>query len=110
MKVESPEISALVEESLAEVLRERDGEARDIGAGTRLIGRQSVLDSLGLVTLIMEIEDRLLSRHGISVSLADDRAMSQEKSPFLTAASLTDYISRVLDDDDIGPAGSSGHG
>lgn len=84
---------------LEEVLAEREGTA-DAGLGptTRLVGPGSVLDSLGLVTLIVDVEDRLRSDHGVSVTLADDRAMSRTKSPFLTVHSLTEYINSLLND------------
>ena len=92
------EISELVKTCLVEVASER-GEAEVVAdLTTRLLGPQSVLDSLGLVTLIVEVEDRLRSDHGISLTLANDRAMSQTKSPFLTVQTFSEYIGSVLGD------------
>ena len=92
------QISDLVVACLQEVLAER--EQTDVVAGptTRLVGPQSVLDSLGLVTLIVEVEDRLESSHAVSLTLADDRAMSQTRSPFLTVQSLSEYVGSRLAD------------
>ena len=92
------EICDLVVACLADVLADHDEASSEVVVGptTQLIGRQSVLDSLGLVTLIVEVEDRLRSAHGLSVTLADDRAMSQTRSPFLTVQTLAEYISVVL--------------
>ncbi len=90
----------LVLACLEEVLTEGERHSTVvIGPSTPLVGRESVLDSLGLVTLIVDIEDRLRSLHGISASLADDRAMSQTRSPFRTVQTLAEYVSRVVSDD-----------
>ncbi len=94
-----PQLCELVVDCLEDVLTEREGHSRPaLGPTTRLVGADSVLDSLGLVTLIVDIEDRLRSHHGISVTLADDRAMSRTKSPFRTVQSLAEYTNSILDD------------
>ncbi len=59
---------------------------------TPLLGEGSQLDSLALVQLVVEVEQRLSLNHQIQVSLTSERAMSQRTSPFLTVATLTDYI------------------
>jgi len=56
-----------------------------------LFGPGSPLDSLGLVGLIIDIEEAFADA-GVTVALSDDRAMSQRNSPFRTVASLVDYI------------------
>ena len=65
----------------------------EVGASTRLFGRDGLLDSLGLVSVVVEVEQRL-SDPGIS--LMDDRAMSQERSPFRSPETLADYILALL--------------
>jgi len=60
-----------------------------------LFGDGSRLDSLGLVSLLIEIEDQLASR-GWAVSLSDERAMSQRRSPFRDVPSLVAYIQDLL--------------
>ncbi len=62
---------------------------------TRLIGRSAALDSMGLVTLIVEVEQRLEETFDLVVVLADDRAMSQTRSPFLSVATLADYVMQL---------------
>ncbi len=65
---------------------------------TRLIGGNSSLDSTTLVSLVVEIEQQIEERFGRSVTIADDRALSQERSPFRTAGSLAEYVVRLCDD------------
>lgn len=69
-----------MESSLGEVLEERDS-TEVLLSPTGFIASGAVLDSLGLVTLIIGAGDCLVSEHGIALGLADNRAMSQERSP-----------------------------
>ena len=65
---------------------------------TVLFGRSGKLDSLGLVTLIVAAEQKVGEEFGVSITLADERAMSQKNSPFKTIGSLVDYISLLLEE------------
>ena len=65
---------------------------------TALFGPAGALDSLGLVSVLVEIEQKVADRLGKTVSLMDDRAMSQASSPFRTVASLADYLRAQLSD------------
>lgn len=58
---------------------------------TALFGVDSVLDSMGLVHIIVEIESRLRNNN-IEVSLISEQAMSQRNSPFRTVGTLADFI------------------
>lgn len=66
------------------------------GAETRLFGRDSLLDSLGLVTLIAAFEREIEDAHDVTILLADERAMSREHSPFRTAGTLADYATELI--------------
>jgi acyl carrier protein len=59
---------------------------------THLFGQKGKLDSLGLVNFIVSLEQRIAEEFGVALTLADEKALSREKSPFLTVESLTDYI------------------
>ena len=92
-------ISNLVMDSLRDVLSLDDGAGvplSGIRVSTSLIGQHGVLDSMGLVTLIVDVEQRLEEEHGIVLILADDRAMSQSKSPFRSVGSLVDHICALM--------------
>lgn len=59
---------------------------------TVLVGDAAVLDSLGVVQLIVEVEQRVEQSHSISVTLANDKAMSARNSPFRTVGVLADHV------------------
>ena len=59
---------------------------------TRLFGPQASLDSLSLVSVIVDVESGIADELGKSVSLTDDKAMSQPVSPFSDVETLADYI------------------
>jgi len=61
-------------------------------ASAALYGRGGSLDSLGLVSLLASIELALEEEFGMQITLADERAFSQARSPFRTVASLAEYI------------------
>lgn len=64
---------------------------------TVLLGEGGKLDSLGIVALITAVEQKIEDEFGVSITLANEMAMSQEKSPFKTIGRLADYISLLLD-------------
>jgi acyl carrier protein len=65
---------------------------------TILYGDSSVLDSLGLINIIVAVEQNIADDFEKIIILADERAMSQEKSPFRTVGSLADYIELLLEE------------
>ena len=65
---------------------------------TRLLGSQSVLDSMQLVSLIVTIEREVEDAFGDALTLADERALSMEASPFRSIQSLADYIGALIRD------------
>ena len=65
---------------------------------TRLLGSQSVLDSMHLVSLIITIEREVEDAFGVALTLADERALSMEASPFGSIQSLADYIAILIID------------
>ena len=65
---------------------------------TRLLGSQSVLDSMHLVSLIVAIEREVEDTLGMALTLADERALSMNASPFRSIQSLADYIGILIID------------
>lgn len=64
----------------------------------RLFGGVGVMDSLGIVMLIAEIEEQLQDELDVVITLADDRAMSQKTSPFRSVKTLVHYISKLINE------------
>lgn len=63
---------------------------------TRLFGPDASLDSLSLVSVIVDVETAVADELGRAVSLTDDTAMTQEVSPFSSVTTLADYIVKQL--------------
>jgi hypothetical protein len=93
------EIRQLIADCLGDLLAAHEPAPADSPGGpARLIGPESLLDSLSLVNLILDVEQRLEEQAGVTVTLADDRAMSQRTSPFLTVDTLADYVTMLLEE------------
>lgn len=90
-------ISHLVIQAISDLNTELQvDELNSVTAETRLYGSKSALDSIALVTLIADIEDKVSSEFGKDIVLADERAMSQRLSPFGRVGTLVDYIEQLL--------------
>jgi acyl carrier protein len=63
---------------------------------TALFGSGSKLDSLDLINLVVAVEQNIEDEFDVTITLADERAMSQQTSPFRTVGTLTDYIEMLL--------------
>ena len=61
-----------------------------------IYGKNSTLDSLGLVSFIVELEQNIEDDFEQAISLADEKAMSQKTSPYQNINTLADYISKLL--------------
>lgn len=90
-------ILALIFSAISEINQQREPEHQIVlEPDCVLFGANGKLDSLALVSLILDIEERISDEFGIAITLADDRAMSQRNSPFRTAAALADYVAVLL--------------
>ena len=67
---------------------------------TAFLGEGSKLDSLGLINLIVAVEQNVEDKFGKTITLADEKAISQEISPFKTVISLANYIEMLLKEKD----------
>ena len=68
----------------------------DKSPDTVLFGRSSKLDSLGLVTLVVAIEQKIQEDFGVTLTIADEKAFSQKSSPFRTVGTLAEYVTSLL--------------
>jgi acyl carrier protein len=70
----------------------------EIGPDTPLFGKKGLFDSIGLVGLVVSVEEAIENTYGVAVSLADEKAMSHSKSPFRSIGSLAEYASRLVEE------------
>ena len=64
-----------------------------------LYGANGVLDSLGLVSLIVIVEEIIENKLSLSITLANDKAFSQSKSPFSTINSFINYVDEIINEE-----------
>ncbi|MGB0431668.1 MAG: hypothetical protein ACPGLV_14430 [Bacteroidia bacterium] len=61
-----------------------------------IYGNNGKLNSLNLVRLIVEVENAVLEKTGISIVLTDNSALSATKSPFKSVETLAAFINHKL--------------
>ena len=64
---------------------------------TRLYGSNGILDSLALVTLTVDLEEKISDVFGKEVVLASENAMSKARSPFRSINRLAEYVSQLIE-------------
>ncbi len=82
-------------EIILNVINEMDIEDT-VDKQTQLFGKHGILDSLALVNLLVEIEQEIEDHFDVLITIADEKAMSEENSPFKSLESLTDYVNKLL--------------
>jgi len=94
--MEVSEIQGIVLQAMGNINSTRRPKERlDMSATAPIFGPGSRLDSLGLVALLIEIEEALQDA-GHDVTLSDARAMSQSQSPFRDVPSLVTFIASLM--------------
>jgi acyl carrier protein len=95
--ITADEVNEVIFRALEALNSERSHEAQiEISSATPLFGVDSVIDSLGFVSVITDVETALNVDFGLDISLADDRAMSRPQSPYETVATLRDYVLELI--------------
>ncbi len=90
-------VQAIILKAMGNINDERSpNEQLEVGLDTRLFGSDAVLDSLALVSVIIDVEAAISDASGRELSLTDDRAMSQAVLPFSDVNKLTAYILMIL--------------
>ncbi len=92
--MEKAAVKEIIIDSFNELI-ETEGISVEVNGSTALMGSNAVIDSLGLVTLLVDVEARL-SDEDVEISILSEKAMSQKNSPFLNIDSLTEYISEQI--------------
>ncbi len=76
-----------------------ENQAIGLSDATVLVGPAGSLDSLGLVDLVMRLQEVILEEYGVPVAIAGDAVLHSSGSPFRTIEALTEYLSQLLDHD-----------
>jgi len=71
----------------------------ELNKDTPLFGEKGILDSMGLVSLVVAVEQAIEESMGVSISLADEKALSQKNSPFKTIGTLAEYSEGLISED-----------
>jgi hypothetical protein len=75
-----------------------EGQKMNVSESTILFGKGSSVDSLSLVSIIVDLEMVFSEEYGYDISLTDDRAMAREKSPFTNIATLVEYTFELINE------------
>ena len=87
------QIQNLIIDSLKNLAEELENEAlKNPTKDTKIYGINGNLDSLALVSLIMDLEEALSTQYHIDITLADEKTMSMRNSPFRDVETLAQYI------------------
>ena len=90
-------VQDIILQALRDINEERGADEQiKIDLNTRLFGADAVLDSLSLVSVIVDVESAVSKQAAHEISLTDDRAMSQEISPYSDVKTLAAYIKLLL--------------
>ena len=64
---------------------------------TALFGNAGNLDSLGLISLITTVEQKIEEDFGMTLTLLDDIDGIEKENPFETIKTLSDYVASILE-------------
>jgi len=93
----SEKIEKIIVDLLIELNEELEGNPLENPTKeTKLYGGGGALDSLALVSVITDLEERISDEFDEDIVLADEKAMSQKTSPFRNVKSLTIYVQKLL--------------
>jgi len=89
------DIVEIIYQSIEEI-NELNGIDVPLNVKLKLFGAESYYDSLDLVSLIVAVEEKLNLKYNTNITIADEKAISQKYSPFLSVETLTDYLVHKL--------------
>lgn len=91
------QVMVIIGDAISDLNEELDYDhLRKISGATPIFDGDDSLDSLSLVSLIVDIEARVEDAFATEVVLASEKAMSMKNSPYRSVASLTDFVIEEL--------------
>ena len=98
MSVED-EVRTVVYDALKALNEEQPADGQIVIAdGTALFGGDSMVDSLALVSVVIDVETAVSTQFDKMIALTDDRAMSRQPSPFDTVGNLIGYVVELVEE------------
>jgi hypothetical protein len=87
------DVLALIYEAMESLNQELPADQQiPLAPGTKLFGADATIDSLSLVSVIIDVESSASDALGFPVVLTDDRAINEPVSPFTDPEALSNYI------------------
>lgn len=91
------ELIGIICSDLTDLLEEKEVPVPDgMGEATSLIGNGSLIDSLGFVSIVTGLEQRVEDDFGAPITIVDERAMSLKSSPFRTIGTLAGFVLELI--------------
>jgi acyl carrier protein len=91
--VTKDEVLAVIYAAMESLNEEFDeGQKIPLAPDTKLFGGDALIDSLSLVSVIIDVESGASEALGFNVVLTDDRAINEPVSPFTSPDALANYI------------------
>lgn len=92
MEIKQTKLEELIKSQIKIFCEDNDLEIDELNNETRLIGSNALFDSMGLVTFLVELEEKLEEIYSIQIEVADEKAMSRHRSPFMNIETLTEFL------------------
>ena len=78
-------------------LRHHDNSIQiNLTSDTILFGNNSEIDSMELVNILLDVEEKVSKQLNKNITLMDERAVSKKHSPFRSVETLTNYIMELF--------------
>lgn len=95
--MEKEKITKIVISAVSSLVETLPAEQKfTVDQNTILFGTGTKIDSLSLVSIIVDLEEVFASDYNIEISLTDDRAMMRKQSPFDSISAMVDYIDELI--------------
>ncbi|MBL4613269.1 MAG: hypothetical protein JKY27_00115 [Magnetovibrio sp.] len=95
--MELNEITAVIIRALNEILVERGLDTVKESDDPQLFGSGSVIDSLDLVSIVVQIEEAVRESEGRTAEIVDENSVISNDSPFRTVSTLSNLVKEKLD-------------
>ena len=89
-------LTSKIKEIVFEVIKNNSEDLKIIDENTLLLSEGSSIDSMTIVSIVVDLEQELSDFFKKDISLSDDRAMSREVSPYENVKNMIEYISELL--------------